>query len=183
MSERVKVTVVQGPQVENLWAQPLSEGRYKIDNIPFEIRGISLGDIVAASERNDYLYFDGLVEKSGNGTIWIQIKGGLRSSEGQEILTFLRRESLEHETYGDTLIALNVAPNQNADELLILVESFKLNGVDVAYETADPTLVLAVPTVPGSRAEQQQREYDAGSWDRLEDMLNEIDEEKHNRRS
>ena len=51
---------------ESLWAAKTDEGNYRIDNIPFYVRGISCGDIVSVEEVDGELFFKGLVEESGH---------------------------------------------------------------------------------------------------------------------
>jgi Domain of unknown function (DUF4265) len=54
---------------EGIWAVPLGGNRFKIDNIPFFVRGISCDDVVLAVVANNELRFKGLLETSANSTI------------------------------------------------------------------------------------------------------------------
>jgi hypothetical protein len=54
---------------ENLWAVPVGEGLFRIDNIPFFAQSIALGDIVAASPEEGLLRFKGVVQPSGHSTV------------------------------------------------------------------------------------------------------------------
>ena len=54
--------------VERLWATPLNNGNFIIDNIPFYVVGISSGDEVSSLEVNGEFIFSNLVKKSGNST-------------------------------------------------------------------------------------------------------------------
>ena len=52
---------------ETLWAVPLDQpGTYRVDNIPFYIKGISSDDVIRAEERDGQLQFWHLVTASGN---------------------------------------------------------------------------------------------------------------------
>ncbi len=52
---------------ETLWARPEKQkGQYRIDNIPFYVRGISSGDVVAAEYNDNQLQFACLVSPSPN---------------------------------------------------------------------------------------------------------------------
>lgn len=59
---------VEAESIENMWTIP-EDGYYKIDNIPFYVKGFALGDIVSAKEENGELYIDQLIKESGNSTI------------------------------------------------------------------------------------------------------------------
>ena len=54
---------------EGLWAEPLSNGHFRIDNIPFYVYGISTGDEVEAKpNEHDKLHYHALTRASGNST-------------------------------------------------------------------------------------------------------------------
>jgi len=54
---------------ERLWARPLGEGLFALDNIPFFVRGISAGDVVAAQQGAGEVVFSELVRESGSSTL------------------------------------------------------------------------------------------------------------------
>ena len=59
---------------ESLWCIPTRKGTYIVDNIPFFVRDISLGDEVSARRVGRILQFSRLVRKSKNSTIRVLIK-------------------------------------------------------------------------------------------------------------
>ncbi|WP_164008419.1 DUF4265 domain-containing protein [Pyxidicoccus trucidator] len=54
---------------EGLWARPLGDGVFQIDNVPFFARGIAWGDIVSASMVEQELRFQEVVRPSGHSTL------------------------------------------------------------------------------------------------------------------
>lgn len=56
---------------ENLWAVPVGEGLFRVDNIPFFARSIALGDLVVASPEEGLLRFKEVVQPSGHSTVRI----------------------------------------------------------------------------------------------------------------
>jgi len=56
---------------ETIWAQPLENGLYQIDNIPFYAPNVSNRDIIAVEVDEGVLYFDNLIEPSGHSTVQI----------------------------------------------------------------------------------------------------------------
>ena len=56
---------------ETIWAKPLENGLYQIDNIPFYAPNVSNKDIIAVEDDEGVLYFDDLIEASGHSTIQI----------------------------------------------------------------------------------------------------------------
>ena len=55
-------------QIESVWATKESN-YYRINNIPFLVSSIALGDLVSVEQDEDDLYFDELIEPSGHSTI------------------------------------------------------------------------------------------------------------------
>lgn len=54
---------------EHLWVQVLGENEYLIDNSPFFVPGISVGDVVAAEREAGLLVYDRLLRRSAHSTI------------------------------------------------------------------------------------------------------------------
>ena len=74
--ERIKVSFVHkyedgSFETENMWCIKITDETYEIDNIPFIVRRVSLGDIitVAFDEEEQRFYFESFVSVSGNSTI------------------------------------------------------------------------------------------------------------------
>ncbi|MCY1083180.1 DUF4265 domain-containing protein [Archangium lansingense] len=54
---------------EGLWALPVGEGLFQIDNVPFFAVGIAYGDIVSATAEQQELRFREVVRPSGHSTL------------------------------------------------------------------------------------------------------------------
>jgi hypothetical protein len=54
---------------ETLWGKELKSGFFQIDNIPFYVRGISDGDIVAATNQQGEYLFQRVVQPSSNSVM------------------------------------------------------------------------------------------------------------------
>ncbi|MBU2709279.1 DUF4265 domain-containing protein [Zooshikella marina] len=68
-------------ETESIWALPVKKG-YKLDNIPFYVKGVSIGDVVSAEEVDGYLYMKELLETSGHSTIrlWFSSEQDVQST-------------------------------------------------------------------------------------------------------
>jgi hypothetical protein len=71
---------------ERLWATPLSNGNFRIENIPFYVMGISSGDEVSSIEVNGEFIFSNLVKKSGNSTFRLFLNNAETCESVREIL-------------------------------------------------------------------------------------------------
>lgn len=58
---------------EGIWAAELGGNRYKIDNIPFFVRGVSCDDVVKAFGEHGELRFQEVVCRSENSTVRVII--------------------------------------------------------------------------------------------------------------
>lgn len=56
--------------VESLWAEPgVKAGEYVIDNVPFFVRNVTIGDAVLVREEDGNLWFDGILSRSQNSLV------------------------------------------------------------------------------------------------------------------
>jgi hypothetical protein len=76
----VKILVYREPkdgypseEWEGLWAVPLGEGLYKVDNIPFYAMNISWEDVVEAEYQDNLYILKRLVQPSENSTIRVVV--------------------------------------------------------------------------------------------------------------
>ncbi|AEI64121.1 DUF4265 domain-containing protein [Corallococcus macrosporus] len=54
---------------EGLWARPLGEGLYQLDNVPFFAKGVACEDVVSAEDVGGELLFQEVVRPSGHATL------------------------------------------------------------------------------------------------------------------
>lgn len=58
-------------EIERLWCNDLGNNLFSVDNIPFIVKSVALGDIITIEfdkEEGEY-YFESFVEASGNSTV------------------------------------------------------------------------------------------------------------------
>jgi hypothetical protein len=56
-------------RVESVWASPLPDGTFQLDNIPFFAYDAADGDVVTAKVVDGELFFDSVVQASGNSVV------------------------------------------------------------------------------------------------------------------
>ncbi len=59
---------------EFLWCAPTERGTYVVDNIPFFVRDISVGDEISAEKIGKVLHFSSLIKQSRNSTFRVLLK-------------------------------------------------------------------------------------------------------------
>ena len=58
---------------ESVWAIEEETGRYKVDSIPFFIKGLSTDDVISASTVDGELHFKEIVRPSGNSILRVVV--------------------------------------------------------------------------------------------------------------
>lgn len=93
---------------ESLWAEPLGEGRFRLENIPFFAVGVSCNDIVRATRQEEGLLFDELLEESGHTTVRVIVYD---PNQVKVFRDLLRERGCDSELSDiDGLIAVDVPP-------------------------------------------------------------------------
>jgi hypothetical protein len=118
---------------ETLWAIPTGvPGHYRIDNIPFFVVGVSVGDVVLAEPGERTLEFVGIVEKAGHRTVGLAYRSDqLRST----VRTRLTQLGCQVER-GDIpkVLAVDIPPAVSLDEVTTLLADLEKLGEPSYYE-------------------------------------------------
>lgn len=120
-------------ELETMWTVARDDG-YEVDNIPFYVKGIAIGDVVSAKvEPDGGMLYTGLVRASGHSTIRI-----LFSSE-QDILTTTKQLlDLGCDYEGSDLpqlIAIDIPPTVPYEKVKAFLERGRRLGI-FSYEEA-----------------------------------------------
>ncbi|MCR6689588.1 DUF4265 domain-containing protein [Cellulomonas sp.] len=113
---------------EGLWARPLGDERYRIDNTPWFVRGTSADDVIQALPDPDgTLWFAGTVEASGRQTIRvIPRRDGPLGADVAAVLDAFAPLGVMGEGYGanSPIVALDVGTEVD----LVAVKSLCVRG-------------------------------------------------------
>jgi hypothetical protein len=111
---------------ENLWAVDLGEGRYRIDNIPFYVLGVSDGDLVAAvTEEDGRLVFSELVEASSNSTFRLFVSDEEETSKARKMFRDLGCPS---ELVSPRFISIHIPGSVTMRPIASLIEQGEKDG-------------------------------------------------------
>lgn len=100
---------------EGLWALPVGDGLFRIDNVPFFARGIAWGDIVSATVEQQELRFIHVVRASGHSTLRLIIHD---AKELPSVSWFLEQQGCAIErSHIPGLISVDVPPAASIDSL------------------------------------------------------------------
>ena len=120
-----------GVGAENLWAAALGDGRYRIDNIPFYVYGISLDDVVHAEEIGGRLVFREVVSRSGHSTYRILVKdsAGFNGTDFTSLWPALEELGCSREVASRRWIAIDVPPTTDVFSVYSILEAGEEQGV------------------------------------------------------
>ena len=137
MSEPQKMVKVgirdKSGQVETLWATPLGENTYRLENSPFFAYGISWNDIVIAElDSEGFPFFIRVIEKSGYKTIRVITEKD--SKELPVLLSDINKLGCNYEGAFSKLVVIDIPP-----EVELRIVSDFMSQTNFEWEFADPT--------------------------------------------
>src|ERR1700755_1092034 len=103
---------------EHLWAIARGD-RYEIDNVPFFVKGVSAGDLVAAHKDGEQLIFDRVIDFGGHSTIRVVMYDLAQKERIRRKLAQLGCES--EGSHLPKLFAVDVPPTVNYAEVIALL--------------------------------------------------------------
>lgn len=137
MNEHKKVRFVYenfdgGADVESMWTIERENG-YEIDNIPFYVKSLAVGDLIAARrDENGLLWFTELIKPSGHTTIQILFS---RQEDIAPFRALLRQVGCKSEGSDvPELIAVDIPPAVKYEEVKKLLDEGEREGRFVYQE-------------------------------------------------
>jgi len=121
---------------ENIWAAPVGDGNYRLENPPFFIYDISLNDVVSATpNENGLLQFLTVVRRSGNVTLRARSTALIGDQVRRaDIEDRLRQMGCTVEEHRERLLAISVP----SKDLLSDVTSY-LTHIGLSWEYGSPS--------------------------------------------
>lgn len=125
-----------GFDVETMWAVPLGDDRYRLDNTPFYAYGVSWDDIIIAKAQKDgFPVFESCAEKSGNSTVRIIFtEEEVQGLSAETMLAQLAEMGCSYEGADASYYAVNVPADTDLSEIAEL-----LTHNEIMWEHADPS--------------------------------------------
>lgn len=120
-----------GVEAENLWAEALGDSRYRIDNIPFYVYGISLDDVVRAEDIGGKLVFCEVISRGGHSTYRVLVKdsAGCDSADFKSQWLLLEGLGCTREIAKTRWIAIDVPPVADVFSVYKILEVSEERGI------------------------------------------------------
>jgi len=103
---------------ELVWAKPLGNHLYRVENVPEDIVDVDLHDVVKCVLVNDQLpLITEIVEASGNRTLRVKFRQEAPAQEVVEVISNLRSQNVFYEQSGERRFMFNIEPAMNYDSI------------------------------------------------------------------
>lgn len=125
-------------QTEKMWVSDLGDQKYRLDNTPFDIHGVSYKDVVLGKRFGDTLFFIEVLERGGHSTIQIEVVDTAYRTTfldyGDELMD-LGCEFEINDMDETKILAMDIPPEAPLSEILQLLEHGQSQGI-FTYEKA-----------------------------------------------
>lgn len=123
---------------ESLWATPLGNDLYRLENIPFFAYGLNFLDIVLATPDSDGLIPEirKVVTPSGRRTYRVIFEKGVEREKQEELLASLEPHESSYERSDSTHVAIDIKPNGDHVAVYDQLDVYEEEG-HLTFETCE----------------------------------------------
>lgn len=123
---------------ESMWAEPLGNDLYKIENVPFYAYGLNFHDIVRATSDSDELKPEirELVKASGHRTFRVFFEKHLERIEQEEILNSMKDLTISYERANSIYFALDMQPEGDYQAVFDRLDELEQQNL-LGFETCE----------------------------------------------
>ncbi|AHM59309.1 hypothetical protein D770_05210 [Flammeovirgaceae bacterium 311] len=123
---------------ESMWAEPLGNDLYKIENVPFYAYGLNYQDIVRATPEPDEQIPEirELIESGGHRTFRILFKKEVDKEQQEKILDSFRELHVTYERANKTYVALDMKPEGDYQSIFDKLDEYEKQNV-LGFETCE----------------------------------------------
>ena len=141
---------------ESMWARPLGDDRYRIENVPFYAYGLNYHDVVEARESSPELKPSVIrvLEWSGHRTLRVIFEEDVPEDDHGGYLDELAPLHVSFERCSERYYALDLEPEARVDQVRRQLDLWERDGV-LAYETCEARVAGHVGEAPPEELEEE----------------------------
>lgn len=113
---------------ESLWAMPLGDDLYRVENVPLFVPDLAFGDVITASRLDGIMEARAIVARSGHATLAVCFREGISPVALRVCLDELWRVGASGEGHERWIFSLDVSPEKDMDRVLDVLEAFRACG-------------------------------------------------------
>ena len=134
---------------ESMWAEPLGNDLYKIENVPFYAYGLNFHDVVRATADSDELKPEirELVEQSGHRTFRVFFKKHVERDQQEEILNSMNDLTISYERANDVFFSLDMQPEGDYEAIFDRLDELEQENL-LGFETCERKLEGSFDDLP-----------------------------------
>jgi hypothetical protein len=122
---------------ETVWATPLGDSLYRIENVPFYAYGVNFHDVVRAKESSEgILEVEELIEISGHRTFRIFFNKDINEENQDKILSDLNELTITYEGANKIYFSLDMKPETDYCEIYDKLEELVERNI-LEFETCE----------------------------------------------
>ena len=120
---------------EIVWAKPLGDNLYKVENVPENIEELNLHDVVKCKEESNQLpVIVEVVRRSGNRTLRVEFKEETSAENAVDVIMKLREKQVLYEKASARRYMFNIEPSTNYENIRDFLKSKEEEGLLWVYE-------------------------------------------------
>ena len=134
---------------ESMWAKPLGDNLYQIENVPFYAYGLNYKDIVLATPDSEGVIPEirKLIEPSGHRTFRLFFEKHVNKGEQEEILNSMKNLKISAERCNSIYIALDLKSDGNYHAVYDKLEELLKKNI-IGFETCEARVKDSFDDVP-----------------------------------
>ncbi|WP_430907224.1 DUF4265 domain-containing protein [Maribacter sp. 2-571] len=123
---------------ESLWATPLGNDLFRIENVPFYAYGLNFHDVVKAIPESDELIPEvrELVELSGHRTFRVFFEKSINRKKQEDVLNSMQILTISYERANDIFFSLDMQPDGNYQAVFDRLDELEKENI-LEFETCE----------------------------------------------
>ena len=115
--------------LESLWAKPVSDDKYILDNSPFYAYGYSYKDTVTAIKEDDDLMVKTIDNRGGHSTFRVFLLEGYSENDFNIAWEDLDKIGCTYEGSHSRLFSIDVPPGVDLDNVVNILKKYEKDGI------------------------------------------------------
>jgi hypothetical protein len=134
---------------ESVWAEPLGNDLYKIENVPFYTYGLNFQDIVRATPDSEDLIPEirELIAPSGHRTFRILFNKRIDKAQQEVVLASMTSLGISYERANQTYVALDMKPEGDYQAVFDRLDELSEQGI-LGFETCETRIEGSFDDLP-----------------------------------